>query len=343
MLSEEEIVEIMENDLGLDTKPVAGHRGTNLMFCCPYHGESNPSAGLLVDGANAYGQCFACGEKFTLEKLYADMLGISFGRAVDAISDKFNAVKRDKILNAHKVQDYDNLVHHKQEEGKPFVLPMSYIAPFKSGKVAHKYLLERGFTKQTIKDCLIGWDKVRKRITVPVFHEDGLLLGVIGRAVIGNDKSAAYKKVYGEAPKYLVYEKFPIAQALFGCHEFPQGEKTALIVEGTLDRVWMRQLGFLNAMSIIVAKMGKDRRTGRSFQAEILQRLGVTHVVFMHDDDDAGREGKALAYEYLKHDFVCYDTQFPEGFKDPVGMTREQVEDMIARKTLYGRKKLRRL
>lgn len=343
MLSLEEIEEIMEQDLNLDTHRVEGHKGTNLMFCCPYHGESNPSAGLLVDGASAYGQCFACGEKFSLEKLYADVLGITFGRAVDTISDKFNAVKRDKILNIDKVQDYENLVRHKQEEGKPFVLPTTYIAPFSSGKVAHKYLLDRGFTKKTIKECLIGWDKVRKRVTVPIFHEDSRLLGVIGRAVIGNDKGAQYKKVYGEAPKYLVYEKFPIAQALFGCHEFPKGEKTAIIVEGTLDRVWMRQLGYLNAMSIIVAKMGRDRRTGRSFQAEILQRLGVEYVVFMHDNDSAGREGKEVAYEYLKDDFVCYDTQFPEGFKDPVGMTRDDVEEMLAAKTLYGRKKLKRL
>ena len=52
-------VEEMKNlciDLGLEKVTV---RGDNIMFCCPYHGERNPSCGIHAE--KEVGGCFACG------------------------------------------------------------------------------------------------------------------------------------------------------------------------------------------------------------------------------------------------------------------------------------------
>jgi DNA primase len=253
-----------------------------------------------------------------------------------------------EVVGKKKLKRYDDLQETVVQKYKRFELPRYKLAPFRSGKETHKYFYERGFTKETVKECMIGWDRVRKRITIPIFHRDGVLAGFTGRAVLEqklqNDKSnPKYIKIYKNEPKYYIYDNFPIGEVLYGSHEFFSEDNTAILVEGTLDRLWLRQLGFTNVLSLIIAKMSIDKKSGVSYQAQILHELGVKKVVFMHDNDKAGEVGKEVAHEILKGDFLCYNTQYPENFKDPVGLTREQVDEMLANKILYGRKELRRL
>lgn len=344
--------EILRYDLGLDkVRKHIGRKGTNFMFCCPYHGETKPSAGILVEG---YGQCYSCEETFSLPKLYAFVKDIDFEEAVNEIEEKFNIEMKSEIIGKKRLKRYDDVIEQKAEKVKRFELPRYKLAPFRSGKETHKYFFNRGFTKQTVQEAMIGWDRVRKRVTIPIFHRDGALAGFTGRAVLeqklSNGKpNPKYLKVYRNEPKYYIYENFPIGEVLYGSHEFYSEDNTAIIVEGTLDRLWLRQLGFTNVLSIIIAKMAVDKKSGISAQAQILHELGVKRVIFMHDNDKAGEVGKKVAYDILKGDFLCFDTQYPDGWKDPLGddehppLTREQVEEMIENKITYGRKKLKRI
>jgi 5S rRNA maturation endonuclease (ribonuclease M5) len=311
----------------------------------PFHGERKPSAGILLEG---YGQCYSCEETFSLAKLVAHVQGTSMEDGISYIEEKFNVDMKGTIVNKDKLRRYDDIIEEQEEKPKRFVLPRVKLAPHRSGKQTHKYFFERGFTKKTVKECLIGWDRVRKRVTIPIFHPDGELAGIIGRAVL-EQKTKAYRKVYGNQPKYYIYDNFPIGEVLYGSHEFHSDDDTAILVEGTLDRLWLRELGYTNVLSIIIAKMAIDKRSGTSTQAEILHALGVKKVVFMHDADDAGEVGKSVAYNILKGEFMCYNTEYPEGWKDPLGdkehppLTNEQVDEMLENKVLYGRKKMRRI
>lgn len=333
------------NEIGLDkVKRVNGNRGTNFMFCCPFHGERRPSAGIINSEEGIYGQCYSCEETFSLPKLISQVLSIEFDEAVEELDGRFNSEKREVIFED---KQFDNLIMDgSRKKSQITVLPNVYLAPFRSGKTTHKYFMDRGFTKETVKECKIGWDRIKKRVTVPVFHQDGTLAGVSGRAVLEQKlpdgrMNPAYIEAYGKSPKYLLYDNFEISNILFGSHEFPEGEDTAIIVEGMFDRLYMRQLGFFNALGIIIAKMSKDRN-GNSKQKEILHDLGVKNIIFMHDNDDPGRVGKEVAYEILRNDFTCYDVEYPRGYTDVLGdeelppLSRKQVDEMLSKKTIYG-------
>jgi DNA primase len=350
IMREHELKEILEYELDLKkVRRHTGRKGVNFMFCCPFHHESRPSAGILLENGDAYGQCYGCGETFSLGKLVGHVLDIGTIEGINWLEEKYNVAKKE-FESTRTLRRYDER-QESEKLGKKgrFTLPRAKIAPFRSGKETHKYFFDRGFTKDTVKENLIGWDRVKKRVTVPIFHPDGELAGIIGRAVLEQYKNGKYnpkyRKVYGELPKYYIYENFPIGEVLFGSHDFPVGNDTALLVEGTFDRLWMKQIGFPEALSIIVAKMAIDKKTGASTQKEILRKLGVKKVIFMHDNDKAGEMGKQMAYEILKDDFTCYDTKYPEGWKDPLGddehppLTREQVEKMLANKVRYGKSK----
>ena len=354
-LQDHELQEILERELGLrKVKKIHGRKGTNFMFCCEYHGENTPSAGIINTTEGAYGQCYACEEKFSLPKLYADMKNISFREAIEELEEKFNVEMKSVVIGRDKLKRYEEAEEDSEERYKRFELPRYKLAPYRSGKETHQYFYDRGFTDKTVEEAMIGWDRILKRVTIPIFHRDGVLAGFTGRAVydekLSNGKiNPKYKKVYGNKPKYYIYENFPIGEVMYGSHEFYSEDDTAIIVEGTLDRLWLRQLGYTNVLSIIVAKMSVDKRTGSSYQKQILHELGVKKVVFMHDADKAGQVGKEVAYDVLRGEFICYDAKYPKGYKDPMGdkdhppLTKKQVEKMLAKKTLYGKKELPRL
>jgi DNA primase len=351
-LQEHEVEEIIRYDLGLDrVRRLNGRKGINFQFCCPFHGETKPSAAVLVNNDGVFGQCFSCKETFGLPKLIAHVQDIEIDEAISYLEEKFNVSMKSTVVGRKKLRRYEETQEVVEKKQKRFELPRVKLAPYRSGKETHKYIFERGFTKKTVKEAMIGWDRKLKRITIPVFHKDGVLAGIIGRAVLDNKikkngkmrDNPAYIKMYGNSPKYFIYDNFPIGEVLYGSHEFYSEDDTAIIVEGTLDRLWMKQQGFTNVLSIIIAKMAYNEKTGASVQRDILHSLGVKRVIFMHDNDEAGEVGKEVAYEILKNDFICLEVKYPEDFKDPVGLSRKKLDKIIAGAKKYGRKELRRV
>lgn len=187
-----------------------------------------------------------------------------------------------------------------------------------------------------MKKFLVGWDRVRKRITVPVFYQDGILMGIMGRAIfeMGTED---YEVLYGEEPKYHIYENYPIGDVLFGEHLFPKGNDTAIIVEGTFDLLWMHQLGFINSLSTIIANFTEQQR-------EVLFKLGVKNVVLFYDDDAAGRIACKKAYELLKPFFKVFIVTYPEAEddekQDVMDLDQEQIQKMLDNKRFYWKKSL---
>ena len=149
------------NELGLQKIKV---RGDNVMFNCPYHGESNPSCGVSIE--KEVGGCFACGQTFNLVQLVSHCRNWSLSESIEWLSSFLNrdfrkvAEKSDKFL----------LYGESFEKDKP--LPITSLAPFRSGQISHPYLLKRGFWQQDFIDFKLGWDSVKKRITIPFFDSN---------------------------------------------------------------------------------------------------------------------------------------------------------------------------
>jgi DNA primase len=319
-------LEDLLRDLGFSKMRIVNNNSdTNIMVCCPYHGEHNPSMGVSAE-KECFG-CFACPATGTLVELVMYMKDYSYTKAKDYLEEKFN-------INMKTFDELGTIRRYGEEEVeevKSEILPYYKLAPYRSGKIFHQYLLNRGFTKETLKKFMIGWDRTKNRITIPVFTPKNELLGFIGRAVlepkIKGKINKEYKAIYGNADRYLVYE-FQKSHALFPIHLF-DGSDTAIIVEGTLDAMWMHQNGFTNTLSSLGAKFSKE-------QLELLYDLGVKKVILLYDNDDAGFDGKDKAYKLLKNDFIVYNTHFPEDKNDPQNCSKEELEEILQNKGYFN-------
>jgi DNA primase len=322
-------------DLGFTyVRVVSRADDTNIMFCCPFHGERHPSCGISAE--KEVGNCFACGQTFTIPYLIAYVRGISIRKAKDFLEEKFNVSK--KTLNKTKlsIRRFDDAPVKPQRA----VLSRLKLAPYRSGKVAHNYILSRGITKDTCREFMLGWDEEKKRITIPVFWEDNQLAGFLGRAVlepkIDGEDNPMYKAVYANSDKYLVYN-FERSHILFPINRFvPTPDKEVIIVEGSLDAIWLYQLGFRNTLALLTSKMSRE-------QAEMMKSLGILRVNLFLDNDKAGKNGKAQLFSLLKRDFVCYDVQYPEGKKDPQNLSHDEIMFMLKNRTRYGVLELKRI
>ena len=308
-----------------------------------------------MDDGVVIGQCYTCEEKFTLPKLYAHVKDMSIMEAIDELEEQYRSEIRTDILGMGKIKHYEDIQAEERERRKRRELPLTKLAPYRSGKETHEYFFNRGFDEDDMEIHKIGWDRTRKRVTIPLFHADGTLSGFSGRAVLeqklpSGKLSNKYLKLYGEEPKYYLYDNVPIGELLYGSHNFELIDDTAILVEGLLDRIWMYKQGFPNSLATIIAKM-TILRDGSSPQKDILHELGVKKVILMHDADEAGDVGRKLAYDLLKDDFVVLSAEYPKGYKDVLGepregiepMSRKQIQAMINKAVPYGRKKLRRI
>ena len=328
----------------------------------PFHGETRPSTGI-----NTYtliGHCFACGEDYNLVKLVAHCMDFThtyrtvdgskktlydYTQADEWLKEKFNIDKKPVEIKGGTIIRLDD-IESPEEDIDPvarFELPLVKIAPFQSGKATHDYFFERGFTKETAKTFKVGWDSDKKRVTVPVFWQDGALCGVIGRAVLemrlpNGEPNPAFYKVYRAEEKndikYYIYDMFPVGDILFPLPQFKLIDDTAILIEGQYDCMWLHQEGFPNALSSLGSKLVWNKRLQSSKQINLLHELGVKKVVLMRDNDKAGRDGCEHDYKLLKNDFVVYGVTYPEGKNDPKELTKEEIQYMLDNKHLYGAK-----
>ena len=341
--------------------------GDNIQMCCPFHGETRPSCGINV--YTEVGYCFSCGETFTLAKLVAHCKGwtnsfrdkdgntyenYDYNKADEWLEEKYNIEK--KVItkeNMGIIRIEDDVEEEEQEDvNKRHEMSKLKLAVFKSGKVVHSYFLERGFTKETAKKFLIGWDAKRMRITMPVLWEDGVPCGVIGRAVlemkINGERNPEFYRIYkkGNDFKYHIYDNFPVGDIIYPLPYFKPVDDMAILVEGQFDAIWGHEQGFPQFASTLGSKLTYNRRLGRCKQIEILQKFGVKKVLLLRDPDEAGRKGAEHDYKLLrKEGMIVYGTDYPEGKTDPQELTAEEIQSMIDNKYLFnvGTSKLKRI
>ena len=314
------------NDLGLGSKlkVISKETGVDYMFCCPYHGEKRPSCGISVE--KQVGACFACGKTFHITELVMHVLDYSFQKAMDWLEERTNIDK--KQSNKIYLRQFEDDIEKSDYE----ILPRIKLAPFKSGKVAPEYLLERGFTKDTLREFQVGWDSNLYRATIPVFDRLNNLQGFIGRAVVERD-STMYESLYGNTEKYHIYPPVKKSTILFPVNKLVETQEV-ILVEGTLDCLWMWQCGFKNTLSIITSTL-------HEYQVNLLEKLGIKSIVLALDNDDAGKRGIEKALKLLKGKFIVYGVDYV--YKDPCDHSKEELEEIFSEKYLLGKKSLKKI
>ena len=325
-LTREQIKDILY-EIG-STKVIDKAGKKNLQCNCPIHGESTPSMGVHTETLQVH--CFACHfsgslqwlvykavddfrSTFEVEKWISERYGVEFD------------TKKDNISALKNLRRFEDRYTETVEENKRHELKRTFLAPFKSGKETYSHFTKRGFTKKTMQDFMIGRDLESKTVTIPVFWEDGVLGGVVGRYIDPNRPKNSRYKLYD----------FPKSTMTYPQDKLEVIDDTIIIVEGILDSLWLHQLGFPNAQSILGNEISKD-------QVKYLKSKASKFIV-MTDNDSGGEHGANRIKEYMGREVQLFSVTYPPNKKDAQECTKEEIQEMLDNKKNMNSIKLKRL
>ena len=327
LLSHEQIEDLLDY---IGAEKVGIWKGDKINFCCPIHGESHPSCGINADFTPEDSltpiqvfNCFSCHTSGTLPWFLHLSLPDDFptlGSAIKFMSERYEIAFEVTQLDKYNLKKYEEMLGTAKER---FELPMSSIAGYRGGKETYSYFYKRGFTKHTVKEFCIGRDIENKTVTVPVFWEDGVLAGVIGRYI---DE----KRPHNE--RFKIYD-FPKSNLLFPLDHFYTENGEIILVEGLFDAIRMHELGYHNTLTTFTSSVSNQ-------QARMLKSLGRT-VIDVFDNDDMGRAGVPKIKRKLRG-MTWLSVDFPEYGKDPCDWGDSDIDLMISSKRLLSTK-LKRL
>ena len=284
------------------------NRSGKLVACCPFHAEKSPSFYLYDD----HYHCFGCKQHGDAIDWVRETEGLSFVESLRFLAKKFGieAPELDESTGRLKRARQDAALFQIMVEAQRF-----FAANLKSdeGEPARRYLLERGFTAESIEDFGFGatprepfglvkhlraqgfrgddmvtlalatasakdgrpYDFFRGRVMLPIHDAQGRVIAFGGRTLDGAQ------------PKYLNSRDTPLfakSTMLFG---FDRARKKmrekgrAIIVEGYMDALMLWQTGFGEAVASLGTAFGEAHLK--------LLRNATSQAVLLFDGDQAGQ------------------------------------------------------
>lgn len=245
----------------------------NVMCCCPYHNESRPSFGLSINPPYVF-NCFTCGEKGTVEKLVADVIGLD--NELQAMQYLMQHYLRQDTLN-RSIGLESILNKNKKDSG---LVKEDEIKSYMSKR--HPYIEKRGLSNQTILKYEVGYDSSSKSITFPVRDFDGKPRFIMTRSVIGK---------YFYIPKGV--KKTDILYGLYYLRKAKNKITEIFLNESAID-----------TMSCYENKLPASAVIGKFLfgeQIELLQRMGIKTVNLFFDNDRWGVDCALKAFYLFKN------------------------------------------
>ena len=326
-----DIVDVIGSYINLKKK------GSSYFGLCPFHNEKTPS--FSVDPRKQIYKCFGgCGaagnvfgfvmkyENFSFPeavKMLAERVGIEIPEQKMTEADKRRENLREQLLEINRLAGifyYNSLMSDK-------------------GKLAYKYLTDRGLKDETIKSFGLGYadkqsdslykhmkakgykdevlkqsglftfdekhganDKFWNRVMFPIMDRYGKIVAFGGR-------------VMGDAmPKYLNSPETPIfhkGRTIYALNKARSTRKPYLILcEGYMDVISLHQAGFNNAVAAL----------GTAFtdtHAAELKKVRIKDVILSFDSDDAGRNAAVRTIPYLRNYDFKVKVLDMSPYKDP--------------------------
>ena len=299
-------------------------QGRNYFGLCPFHGENTPSFSVSADKQIYH--CFGCGMGGNVFSFIMDIDGASFQEAVVKLADRAG-IDIGVALDAH-----DNGNARNSSEAQQMIEAHDLLRKFyhhllvntKEGQHALEYLLERGFTKESIDKFQIGYalpswdftvkllqkrgyslsvleksgliikreeensffDRFRNRIMFPIMDTKGVPVAFAGRALEKNDQPK-----YLNSPETDIFNKSSILYNWHHARSSIKKQQQIILFEGFADVISADKAGIKNG----VATMG----TSLTDQHVQLIRRTTDSVIISYDSDKAGTEAAYRAAEML--------------------------------------------
>lgn len=315
-------------------------QGRNYFGLCPFHGENSPS--FSVSPEKQIYHCFGCGAGGNVFSFLMDIDGLSFQEA---------AVKLAESANIELKLEGPALGKNPQlpEGSKQMIEAHELLRKFyhhllvntKEGQEALEYLLNRGFTQESIDTFQIGYSLPSWDFAVKLLEKRGFSLDLISKAglVIQRENDGTYfdrfrnrimfpildhqgntiafsgRALGGEEPKYLnspetqIFNKSKILYNFHLARGVIRKQQQAVLFEGFADVISANRAGVENG----VATMG----TSLTEEHISLLKRNVQAVTICYDSDKAGIEAAFRASNMLsKAGFAIRVATMPDGM-DP--------------------------
>jgi DNA primase len=313
-------------------------RGQNYVGLCPFHSERSPS--FAVNQDKQIYHCFGCGRGGDVFSFLMEYHNLSFPQSLKDLAERYNidlppygssAAEREKaevrellFTTNGLAADYFHTELVRSPEGKPGRdyfsrrgISREMISKFKLGYAVNKwdglinYLrsknisLDAGAKAGLLVSKKDGgyYDHFRGRIIFPIFDLNHQVIGFGGRVL---DDSLPK---YINTPETPLYHKGYSLYGLDSAFRNIREEGLAIIVEGYMDMLALRQHGISNVVATL----------GTAFTSNQIRRLkGYTRVVVvLFDPDDAGREAALKSFPlFLKEGVSAKVLVLPQG-EDP--------------------------
>ena len=324
--------------------------GNNHVGLCPFHSEKTPS--FSVNEQKQMFKCFGCGIGGNVFTFLMRQNNLSFPEAVKLLADRHGIQIPTDHLSAEQKRQLN-------ERDQLFEINQMALVFFQdqlnspAGKIAKKYINDRGLSKETQKQFQLGfapdgWDNVLR-----LFSRKGIALKLVEKAglIIKKDNKGYYdrfrkrlifpikninNKVTGfggrvlddSMPKYLNSPETPIyhkSKILYGLHEARKHcrkNDQVFIVEGYMDLLAMYQHG----ISYVVATLGTALT---AYHIRLLKGY-VENITLVFDSDQAGiqaaRRSVAL---FLKEQVNAQVMVLPEGHDPDTFLSQWGAKDFL--------------
>jgi len=330
-------------------------RGRDFVGLCPFHQEKTPS--FKVSSANQYFYCFGCKAAGSALDFVMRRDRVEYREALRWLAERANipmpsgrgqqdAGKRQLLLDAHSAA---SAVFQK------------LLADGEAGAAARKYLVDRGFSDESVRRFGIGlsadaWDGLignpaMRKFAPALLAEAGLGKARQSNGVSGDgyydtfrnrlifpirDESSRVIAFGGrvmpgseDPAKYLNSPETPLfskSRCVFGldmARAQMVATRTAVVVEGYTDVVMAHQFGLENVVSVLGTAMTEQH-------VAVLRRF-ADRIVLLFDADAAGDAAGARVVElFLTQPVEIAIATIPDGL-DPDELLLQQGAEAFGR------------
>ena len=321
----------------LDFEQVLRHYGVEVKrkgnqhhgYCpLPNHNGKKNSPSFSAQLEKGIFQCFGCGAKGNILDFAAMMekTDPKDGAALHKVAAELQKRFCPELTDAPQAKAAEK----KQPEAKPKdERPVVVNAPLdfelKGLNYEHPYLLNRGFSKDTIEHFGLGFcsrGMLKDRIAIPLHDHEGKLVGYAGRVVDDNtisEDNPRYRLPGKREHNGKIFE-FRKTLFLYNGFRFKAPVDDLIVVEGFTSVWWLKQNGLPNVVSVMGADCGER-------QAELIVSLvkPAGRVWFVPDGNEAGeRCAQSLLLKVSPYRFVRW-VKLGED-KQPTDLSAEQLK-----------------
>lgn len=321
--------------------------GTGFKSVCPFHNDTNPS--MKISPSKKIFKCFSCGAGGNVIQFVSRYENISFIDACVKLARKIGiTIENNTDPNYEAKKKLYDILNESSEFYK------FYLHNSDEGKIALKYLEDRGIDKEIIDKFNIGLapsekdylnqalnaknfgvidqiesgmirkekndsfiDTFRSRIMFPIKDLNNRVVGFSGRIYLPGDRSPKYIN----SNENLIFHKSELLYNYSNANEHARRDDYVFVFEGFMDVIAAYKAGVKSAVATM----------GTAFTKQHLKALNAltNKVILCFDGDQAGINATSKAAAVFSgENKIPYAVQIPEGL-DPDEFLKKYGSDKL--------------